>query len=245
MNAGEPDTGPTVPWPDGDLVGFDLETTGPDPLVDVPVQYAFVSLQGGETTTAAAIVNPGRPIPIGATAVHGITDETAAGGVGLAEALDDITTELLSASGRSVPLVGMNLAFDLTIIDATLRRSGRPGLVERGWRGPVIDLLVLDKKVDTYRKGRRRLADLCDHYGVQDQLATHEAAGDAAAAMACVRTLAASEDLGGQSPEELHRLQIGWYREQQKGLSEYFEGQGRRAIPEWKWVWPIWRGPAP
>ncbi len=245
MTTAAPATGPTERWPDGDLVGFDLETTGPDPLVDVPVQYAFVALHGGETTTtAAAVVNPGRPIPSGATAVHGITDETAAGGVGLETAMEDIVTELLSASSRSVPLVGMNLAFDLTIVDATLRRSGGPGLVERGWRGPVIDLLVLDKNVDRYRKGRRRLGDLCDLYGVHDQLATHEAAGDAAAAVACVRTLASSNDLGDQSPEELHRLQVGWYREQQQGLSEYLERQGGRTIPEWQWEWPIWRRPA-
>jgi hypothetical protein len=35
-------------WPDGELVGFDLETTGVDPLSARPVSYAFATIIGGE-----------------------------------------------------------------------------------------------------------------------------------------------------------------------------------------------------
>ena len=41
------------------------------------------------------------------------------------------------------------------------------GLVERGWRGPVLDAVVIDRHFDPEREGRRTLVDLCAHYGIE------------------------------------------------------------------------------
>ncbi len=242
--AQQEDLGSGSTWSDGDLVGFDLETTGPDPLADVPVQYALVWRRHGQMRVDQGLVNPGRPIPPGAIAVHGITDEQAATGQPLGTSVRAIASALLEASVAGIPLVGMNVVFDLTMVDATLRRLGDDGLVEQGWSGPVLDLRVLDRQVDRYRKGGRRLVDLCAHYGVTGRGDLHDATSDVYAAVRCVLAIAAAkEDVAACRPAELHDLQVGWYREQQQSLSDYFVRQGRPAIPEWQCTWPIWRGP--
>src|ERR1043165_3222838 len=61
-------------WATGDLVGFDLETTGTDPFEDRIVTAAIV---GPGRMRRTWLVNPGVPIPPGASAVHGVTDERA------------------------------------------------------------------------------------------------------------------------------------------------------------------------
>ena len=63
----------------------------------------------------------------------------------------------MSASARGVPVVGMKLDYDLTILDTQLRRFGGVGLMERGWSGPVLDAVVLDRHFDRFRKGSRTL----------------------------------------------------------------------------------------
>lgn len=58
------------------LITFDLETTGPRPYSDRIVQFAAVKLHpDGRTTEWQTLINPKRPIPAEATAIHGITDE--------------------------------------------------------------------------------------------------------------------------------------------------------------------------
>ena len=64
-----------------------------------------------------------------------------------------------------------------------------PGLVERGWRGPVLDAGVIDRHVDPEREGRRTLADLCGHYGIEMQR-PHDAAADAVASIEVLFALA-------------------------------------------------------
>lgn len=58
------------------LVFFDLETTGPNPVLDRIVQIACVKVKpDGTRTEWQSLVNPKMPIPPRATEVHGITDE--------------------------------------------------------------------------------------------------------------------------------------------------------------------------
>lgn len=58
------------------LVVFDLETTGLVPGEDKTVEIAYQKIfPSGEVIAAVRRMNPGRPIPRDATAVHGIRDE--------------------------------------------------------------------------------------------------------------------------------------------------------------------------
>ncbi len=153
---------------EGELLCFDLETTGVDRFSDVPVSLALLRLRGGVVfERTVALVDPGRPIPEEATAVHGITtDEARRNGLALHAATELVAGALVDASRRGVPVVGVKLDYDLTMVDVLCRALDGRGLPDRGWSGPVLDALVLDRHVDRYRKGRRTLVDLCELYGV-------------------------------------------------------------------------------
>lgn len=201
-------------WCEGELLGFDLETTGVDRFDDVPVSYALVTCDAGVVVErAGAMVDPGREIPIGATAIHGISTARArAEGHPLSEVIEHLARSLITTSRRSVPVVGMNLSYDLTIVDAQCRRLDGRGLVERGWLGPAIDALPIDRQVDRYRKGPRTLEDLCEHYGVV-LVGAHDALADAEAALGVVLALARRyPEISATSAVDLHHHQVGWHR---------------------------------
>lgn len=55
---------------------FDLETTGTDVEKDFIVSINIIKIMpGGEVEKKGALLNPGIPIPEGASSVHGITDQ--------------------------------------------------------------------------------------------------------------------------------------------------------------------------
>src|SRR5690606_10780775 len=189
-------------------------------------------------------------IPAEAVEVHGITTEYArANGKPAAEALDTVADELVLAMNAGVPVVGCNLAFDFTLLDRELRRHRLPTLGSRLGRpiGPVVDVHVIDKALDRYRKGSRKLTALCGHYGVRIDGA-HNAEFDAIAAarvayrigqrgaqalahpvevakmyadrrrpMDVVREF---QRFARMSLAELHEAQVGWYAEQARGLAD-------------------------
>jgi hypothetical protein len=106
------------------------------------------------------MADPGVPIPEAASNVHGVTTEQAqAEGQPAAEVVA-AALQLLRAVPTSVPIVGFNARFDLTILDREARRHGLEPFVP----APVLDGLVLDKHLDPYRKGSRRLEAVCEHY---------------------------------------------------------------------------------
>jgi len=228
-------------WSGGDLLGFDLETTGIDRLSDVPVSYGLVSyLAGTVVDRRTGMVDPGREIPVGATAIHGISTARArAEGRPLGPVIEHLADTLVAASLRSVPVVGMNLAYDLTIVDAQCRRLDGRGLLRRGWSGPALDALPLDRHVDRYRKGPRRLENLCEHYDVALQMA-HDAGSDAEAALWVVLSLAARyPEIAGATPEDLHHQQIGWHREWAESFDGFCRGNGRDPLEPGEFFWPI------
>lgn len=61
----------------GPLAAFDTETTGVDVETDRIVSAAVVvqDAPGARPRVSRWLVNPGVPVPEGATAVHGLTDE--------------------------------------------------------------------------------------------------------------------------------------------------------------------------
>ena len=64
-------------WYEGPLAAFDTETTGVDVETDRIVSAAVVvqDAPGTRPRVTRWLVNPGVPVPAGATAVHGLTDE--------------------------------------------------------------------------------------------------------------------------------------------------------------------------
>ncbi|PKV88581.1 3'-5' exonuclease [Streptomyces sp. TLI_146] len=203
-------------WHREPLVGFDLETTGTDPLEARIVTAAVVGVRGDEAVRQRNwLADPGIRIPAQASAIHGISNERAASeGRPVREVADEIAETITGYWARGVPVVAYNAAFDLTLLAAELHRHGLPSLTDRlggAAPGPVVDPYTIDRAVDRYRKGKRTLEAVCVEYGVVLDGA-HEAGADA---LAAVRVAVAIADRHPQVarllPAELHEQQIEWY----------------------------------
>ncbi|MFC5724416.1 exonuclease domain-containing protein [Streptomyces gamaensis] len=229
-----------MPWHGEPLTGFDLETTGTDTETDRVVTAALVRVtpDGQVASKRTWIVDPGVPIPEDAVRIHGISTEYAREhGAPAARAVEEITEALAGVLRSGSPLVVMNARYDLTLLDRECRRHGVPPLSRRlgGAPAPVIDPLVLDKHVDRYRKGRRTLRALCEHYGVRLDVA-HEAGADAvAAARAAHRLGERHATIGAVPAADLHELQIRAAAEQAASLQRYLRRTDPAAAVEGAW----------
>lgn len=233
----------TTRWPDGDLCGLDLETDSLDPRTAHPCSYAFVTRIDKKMTTVASVVNPGRPIDPDATRVHGITDAMAANGQTLDLAVSALVVGLQEAKQGGMPVILMNASFDLTIIDSCLQRLTGKTLAQVEADPCVLDLMVLDRHYDKYRKGKRRLDDLCEHYEVTRTGEAHTAVSDVYAAVRCTLALAKQiQPLRVEHLSELHRKQASWSNQQKSDLSDHFASQGKDPIPDAQFGWPIQTG---
>ncbi|PSM40014.1 DNA polymerase III subunit epsilon [Streptomyces dioscori] len=228
-------------WYEGPLTAFDTETTGVDVETDRIVSAAVVvqDAPGSRPRVRRWLVNPGVPVPEGATAVHGLTDEhLRRSGRWPSPVMDEIVRELAEQSAAGRPLVVMNAPFDLTLLDRELRRHRASSLDHWFESVPlrVLDPRVLDKYLDRYRKGRRTLTDLCAHYEVELQGA-HEAAADALASLEVVRAIGRrfATRMERLTPAELHTLQGGWHAAQARGLQAWFARSGSDELVDQSW----------
>ncbi|MER0444600.1 3'-5' exonuclease [Streptomyces sp. NPDC006711] len=228
-------------WYEGPLAAFDTETTGVDVEGDRMVSAALVVQDGpgGRPRVTRWLINPGIPVPAGATAVHGLTDEhLRLNGRWPAPVMEEVAKALAEQCAAGRPLVIMNAPFDLTLLDRELRRHRAASLGHYLGRNPlrVLDPRVLDKHLDRYRKGRRTLTDLCEHYGVTLEGA-HDAAADALAALEVVRALGRrfAGRLERLTPTELHALQATWHAAQARGLQAWFSKQGTPELVDTAW----------
>lgn len=217
-------------WHTGPLIGFDTETTGVDPATDRIVTAALVD--GADVSTW--FVDPGVEIPVEASAVHGITTERArAEGSTPGQALPEIARTLVKAAEERVPVVVYRAGFDLTLLANELARHG---LEPVPWnRLYIVDPYVLDKRCDRWRKGKRTLAAVCDHYDVPLRQA-HSAVADATAAVALAREIGRRYGhVANMSPAELHAAQMGWHADDASSLEAYLRRQGRDETVDLRW----------
>ena len=100
------------------IVCFDLETTGIDPASDRIVEISILRVEpDGTRQTRTRRINPGRPIPEGATAIHGIRDEDVADAPSFRQVAKGLL-ELLEGAD----LAGFNVArFDIPLLDREFR----------------------------------------------------------------------------------------------------------------------------
>lgn len=247
-------------WAFGELAPFDTESSGKNPerarLVSATVAHV---VPGAAPRIVEHLVAVEDDIPAEATAVHGVTTEQAReNGKPLAQVVGEVASHLTDLMRTGVPLVGMNLSYDITLIQRELFRCGLDGLEDRGLSqiSPLVDVFVIDKAVDRYRKGGRKLTDLCEFYGVRldgAHDATFDALGAARVAFKmCKRAELALTDpnavsamyadrpkqanhivrafqaLGQMSLPQLHEQQKVWYREQSESLAQYFRRQANQ-----------------
>lgn len=253
------------------MVAFDLETTGVDVETDRIVEATVAAIHAAERYAKATtlLIAVEVDIPVEAARIHGINTEHArAHGAPTVQVLQAVAEQLELAMASGQPVVGCNLAYDFTLLDRELRRHQLPTLQDRlgGAIRPVVDVYVLDKQLDMWRKGGRKLGDLCAEYGVP-QKAAHTSADDAmnsariAFQMMQRAALAAADrsnfvlrhypnhrrpqpiwqaytGLATMSLDQLHDAQVDWRKEQQLSLKDHFRGKGK-TVDDIRTAWPL------
>jgi DNA polymerase-3 subunit epsilon len=152
-----------------------------------------------------------------------------------AEAVDEIAHAVAKELIDGTPVVGMNVTYDLTILDRECRRNGLPTVDDRldgKALAPVIDVFVLDKAIDRYRKGGRKLVDLCRHYRVRIDGA-HDSTQDAIAAARVAWKIAAENPaLAAMSLTDLHAQQVKWAAEQGANFAQHLRRIANEKVHE-------------
>ena len=106
----------------GEVVCFDIETTGLDKRRDVITEIGAVVLRDGQVAeTFNTFADPGRPLDRTIVELTGITDDMLKGAPSQAEAINAF---LDFAAGR--PLAAHNAEFDMGFIAEGCRKMGRP-----------------------------------------------------------------------------------------------------------------------
>jgi DNA polymerase-3 subunit epsilon len=223
----------TTKWDGFSLLAFDLESTGIDVFKDRIVTAALVDVPAaGRPVATSYVTDPGIEVPEAAAAVHGysraraIAEQTHT----VEQLLFEVTGRIALRLGKGQPLVGFNLAYDLTLLEAECQRHGVDTLASRlggpGAIAPILDVFVLDKHASR-RRGKRQLPIVCQHYGVV-HTGAHDSTGDAlAAARLFPRVMATPGKFPGMTLAALHQAQVGWRREQCDSLREYFDREGK------------------
>ena len=140
---------------------FDTETTGLDPEQgDRLVEIGCIELINRFPTgnTFHRYINPERPMPEAALAVHGLSDEFLAKHPTFAHFADELLTFI--ADDR---LVIHNAEFDIRFIDAELARLGRPPL-DRDFE----DTLLMARR--RYPGAPASLDALCKRFNIDNSL---------------------------------------------------------------------------
>jgi DNA polymerase-3 subunit epsilon len=149
------------------LVVFDLETTGVDPNTDRIVEISVLRVApDGTRESRTRRINPGRPIPAGATAVHGIRDQD----VRDEPSFRQIARGLLDFMADA-DLAGFNISrFDLPLLDREFRNCGLDLQVSKR---RVVDAMTI-----YHRKERRDLSAAVSFYLGRSHEGAHAAEAD-------------------------------------------------------------------
>jgi DNA polymerase-3 subunit epsilon len=153
------------------FVVVDLETTGCAPGGDAITEIGALKLRGGELLgRLETLVNPGVPIPPLITVLTGITEAM----VFPAPRIDEVLPQFLEFA-RDAVLVGHNIRFDVSFLDAALVAHGYPRL-----RNRRVDTIALARRLMHDDVPNLRLETLARHFRTTVE-PVHRAYADAAA----------------------------------------------------------------
>lgn len=161
------------------FVVVDLETTGCAPGADAITEIGALKLRGGELLGRLdTLVNPGVPIPPVITVLTGITEAM----VFPAPRIDEVLPQFLEFA-RDAVIVGHNIRFDVSFLDAALVAHGYPRLQNRR-----VDTVALARRLTRDDVPNLRLETLARHYRTTVE-PVHRAYADAAATAEVLHSL--------------------------------------------------------
>lgn len=139
------------------FIAFDLETTGTLPGVDQIAEIGAVRFneQGVPETIFATLIDPGIPMPEGASRVNGITDDMLVGQPKITDVL-----EAFAEFCGDDPLVAHNAAFDAQFLIADIKKHEMSAP-----RGIILDTLPIARKVYP-GLANYKLGTLVQHLGI-------------------------------------------------------------------------------
>ncbi len=215
-----------------DFVAFDTETTGLSPSSEALVEIAAVrfDLLNGPKEYFQTLVNPGKSIPIGASRVHGITDDMVFESPNAAKVLP----QFFSFIEGAIP-VAHNAQFDIGFVSLHSMRNGiLPPEV------PVLCSCAFSRRVLTEMPSHK-LETLVKELGIGGST-FHRALADAKSCMELFRIIVgrsagvnASWDELVQHHGKVHSFLDGSRPVEQKDLQQHLDPlidaiQGRRSI---------------
>lgn len=240
-------------WTSRRFVALDTETTGADPRTARIVTAAVVMVGGGEPPVSLTwLIAPDVPIEEGAAQVHGVSNAHAhKHGMPPGEAIAEIASVLREQRPAGSPLVVYNARYDVSVMHRECDRNR----VERIDPRPVVDPMVIDRFLDRYRGGSRKLADVAAHYRTPALENAHAADADALTAARIawrIGTTATPVRRRGELArvraewervrddlDLLHDAQVEWAAEQARGLQDYFRKQPGREHEVVEGDWPV------
>lgn len=231
-------------WTGSPWLGFDTETTGVDATSAHILTAALISYDPSEQHVVDkdnTIINPGVPIPEASIKVHGLTQEFIdANGVNPDKGLDHIASTIAQAVNNNHVLVAFNATYDFTILDANLEHHGLAKLHERCdlHQLLVVDPLVLDRKLNKYRRGKRRLVDLIAAYQVQiPDGDLHDAENDTVATLYLLRQMVDNyPELKEMAPRDLMAWQRSAHYEWAESFRAFMHSKGRQISLDSNWL---------
>ncbi|MBR6028317.1 MAG: PolC-type DNA polymerase III [Clostridia bacterium] len=194
------DSKPVVRNPEGGLrqpiVVLDFESTGLMTRRCRVIEIGAVRLVDGTIEDSLSLlVNPQEPIPEKVQKLTGITDSMVADKETAATAIP----KLMEFIG-SCPIAAHNADFDVSLLEAELKRLGLT------WKGPVLDTLALARRLYPSMKSHK-LGSVCKLLSVSLKNA-HRAVHDATATAQCLaRMITEAEARGCDSYEALNHIE--------------------------------------
>lgn len=173
-----------------DYIVFDLETTGISPNYDSIIEISAVKVVNKKVTdTFSSLVNPERPIPYGATAVNGISNEMVAD----EPVLDEVFPQFIEFIDNDI-LVGHNIqSFDMKFIWRAAEE-----LFGKTISNDYIDTLPMARRC-LPQLGHHRLVDISAYYKISTAGA-HRALNDCLMNQQCFELMARE---GEKYPQKL------------------------------------------
>lgn len=172
------------------FIAFDLETTGTVPGVDSIAEIGAIRFINGEVDSIfSTLINPLKPMPPGASAVNGITDDMLIG----KPTIDQILPSFAEFCGDDL-MVAPNAPFDCQFLVAAVKKFELPAP-----KGIVVDSLPIARKV-LPGLPNYKLGTLVQHLKIPTQN-FHRAEADATYLGHMFQILMKRISIGGQAPK--------------------------------------------